>query len=77
MSTLTTATVLLAPVSYTHLDVYKRQIRGSAVDLRQLDQRTTEDGYMCGTDVYKIQRQNRYAVFYNRHIGVFTFSFVR
>ena len=22
-------------------------------------------------------RQNRYAVFYNRHIGVFTFSFVR
>ena len=26
-------------------------IRGSAIDLRQLDQRTTEDGYMCGTTV--------------------------
>ena len=36
----------------TNIDFYQViAIRGSAVDLRQLDQRTTEDGYMCGTTV--------------------------
>ena len=36
----------------TNIDFYQvMAIRGSAVDLRQLDQRTTEDGYMCGTTV--------------------------
>ena len=32
----------------TNIDFYQViAIRGSAVDLRQLDQRTTEDGFMC------------------------------
>ena len=36
----------------TNIDFYQViAIRGSAVDLRQLDQRTTEDSYMCGTTV--------------------------
>jgi len=36
----------------TNIDFYQVvAIRGSAVDLRKLDQRTTEDGYMCGTTV--------------------------
>lgn len=36
----------------TNIDFYQVvAIRGSAVDLRQLDQRTTEDGYMCGKTV--------------------------
>ena len=36
----------------TNIDFYQViAIRGSAVDLRQLDQRITEDGYMCGTTV--------------------------
>lgn len=36
----------------TNIDFYQViAIRGSAIDLRQLDQRTTEDGYMCGTTV--------------------------
>lgn len=36
----------------TNIDFYQViAIRGSAVDLRQLDPRTTEDGYMCGTTV--------------------------
>ncbi|MFR0774947.1 MAG: hypothetical protein ACLSH3_14725 [Alistipes finegoldii] len=47
----------------TNIDFYQViAIRGSAVDLRQLDQRTTEDGYMCGTtvplpDVFKGKRR--------------------
>ena len=36
----------------TNIDFYQvMAIRGCTVDLRQLDQRTTEDGYMCGTTV--------------------------
>lgn len=36
----------------TNIDFYQVvAIRGCAVDLRQFDQRTTEDGYMCGTTV--------------------------
>ena len=36
----------------TNIDFYQvMAIRGCTVQLRQLDQRTTEDGYMCGTTI--------------------------
>ncbi len=44
--------LLVVGLEQTNIDFYQViAIRGSAVDLRQLDQRTTEDSYMCGTTV--------------------------
>ena len=63
----------------TNIDFYQViAIRGSAVDLRQLDQRTTEDGYMCDRPAARcFQGQDPYAPSVEKIISASTHTVLR